>query len=173
MGWHLCNRFPCLYHFKENLDQLEIEFLKYQLVGVPTNVHYNSDGSNKRIDCVWFVLEPDYPNLAKVMLTMLVIPHSNAVAEIIFSLVRKNYTDFRPNMGVHLLESTLVIKLDNLAKDTPCFKKLFSSSFIKEAKSCTAKALKSGNRDPGIDVLDHDYNMNNINVANMNLLEPR
>ena len=76
------------------------------------------------------------------MITILVVPHSNADAERVFSLVRKNDTDFRPNLGVDLLESILVIKIDNLAKGIPCYKNTFSSKFLKRAKSSTYQNLK-------------------------------
>ena len=76
------------------------------------------------------------------MLAILVIPHSNSEAERVFSIVRKNDTAFRPNMGVDLLESLLITKIDNLAKGTPCYKKRYTPSFLSKAKSCTYNALK-------------------------------
>jgi len=74
------------------------------------------------------------------MLAILVIPHSNADAERVFSLVRRNDTDFRP-MGLHLLESSLVTKIDNLTKGIPCYEKNFSSKFLRKAKSSTYNHL--------------------------------
>lgn len=77
------------------------------------------------------------------MLAILVIPHSNSEAERVFSIVRKNDTAFRPTLGVDLLQSLLITKIDNLAKETPCFKKKYTSSFLRKAKSCTYNALKN------------------------------
>ena len=139
------------------------------MTGVPEEVHSNPDGSSKRVDGVWFYLEPDFPNLAKVMLTILVIPHSNADAERIFSLVRKNDIEFRPNMGLKLLESTLITKI-NISTDTPCFKKEFTKTFLKAAKSCTSIDLKKSNSSDdnhnGQILADQD-----INIVDMQILD--
>ena len=64
-------------------------------------------------------------------------------------------------MGVHLLESCLVTKLDNITKDTPCFKKEFTSKFIKKAKSCTYKDLKGSRQGPD----DNDIHVVDENIA--------
>ena len=76
------------------------------------------------------------------MLAILVIPHSNSEAERVFSIVRKNDTAFRSNLGVELLQSLLINKIENLATDTLCYKKKYSNSFLKKAKSSTYNALK-------------------------------
>ena len=72
--------------------------------------------------------------------------------------MRKNDIEFRPTMGVHLLESCLVTKIDNITKDTPCFKKEFTSKFIKKAKSCTYKDLKGSRQGPD----DNDIHLHSI-----------
>jgi hypothetical protein len=45
-----------------------------------------------------------------LMLGILVIPHSNADSERIFSQVRKNRTEIRPNLSVSTLSSLMVLK---------------------------------------------------------------
>ena len=113
------------------------------------------DIDTDRVDTMWLTLESTYPLLARVMLVILVIPHSNADAERVFSLVRKTDTEFRPNLGLRLLESTLVTIVDNIAKDTPCYKKKFSNEFLKIAKKSTYMGLKKDNEpedDPAIDI---------------------
>ena len=64
-------------------------------------------------------------------------------------------------MGVHLLESCLVTKIDIITKDTPCFKKEFTSKFIKKAKSCTYKDLKGSRQGPD----DNDIHVVDENIA--------
>ena len=145
---YFVDRFPCLHYMKPQLDVLQMEYLRYQVSPAP-------DIDIDRIDTMWMTLESSYPLLAKVMFVILVIPHSNADAERVFSLVRKTDTEFRPNLGLRLLESTLVTIVDNIAKDTPCYKKKFSNEFLKIAKKSTYMGLKKDNEpedDPAIDI---------------------
>ena len=51
--------------------------------------------------------------LFKVVKLALVLPHSNASEERVFSIVRKNKTKFRASMGFNTLGSTLTVKLAN------------------------------------------------------------
>ena len=52
--------------------------------------------------------------LAKVAMLVLVLPHSNASEERVFSMVTKNKTTFRPNLKLDgTLASILTIKLAN------------------------------------------------------------
>ena len=78
------------------------------------------------------------------MLSILVIPHSNAEAERVFSMVRKNDTAFRPTLGTEVLQSLMITKIDNVATETPCFKEKYSSEFFKEGQvkylQCTKKS---------------------------------
>ena len=52
--------------------------------------------------------------LFKVIKLVLVLPHSNASEERVFSIVRKNKTTFRASMGFNTLGSILTVKLGNL-----------------------------------------------------------
>ena len=61
-----------------------------------------------------------FRRLSKVAMLVLLIPHSNADEERIFSMVRKNKTQFRPSLGLDkTLPSILTVKL---ATEEPCFK---------------------------------------------------
>ena len=56
--------------------------------------------------------------LSKIAKLILVIPHSNAEEERVFSMVRKNKTPFRPNLDIErTLSSLLTVKL---ATNEPC-----------------------------------------------------
>lgn len=101
-----------------------------------------------RIDVVWSYLStlkaPDctllLPRLSKVAMLVLVIPHSNAQEERVFSMVRKNKTAFRPNLDPKgTLSSILTIKL---AQPEPAHKFEPTKELLKEAKSAIYLALQ-------------------------------
>lgn len=119
------------------LDQLEEEFAKYQ-VDPLTDAEKTID----RADIQWSQLARKYPRLARVMLGILTIPHSNASCERIFSLVRKNKTDFRPNLGQNSLEALLVEKVWNISEEMKCYERRFSKDVLRKMKSATCNALK-------------------------------
>ncbi|KAJ8033410.1 hypothetical protein HOLleu_23642 [Holothuria leucospilota] len=85
---------------KESMDQLESEFNQYQ---IDKNIVANKE---IRIDQQWHSIgqikdqatsEKKYPVLASVMKTVLLIFHSNADCERVFSVVKKNKTKQRAN----------------------------------------------------------------------------
>ena len=139
---YFVTRFPCLLGENVDKDKLEMEFAKYQVVDlsvVPVEA---------RVDKKWSIISeitdpatgaPAYPLLTQVMKGILVLPHSNAQCERAFSIVRKNKTDFRPNMSTATLQSLLIEKLCN--SDTPCFRRDFSTDFLKNAKKATYRSL--------------------------------
>ena len=74
-------------------------------------------------------------------------------------------------MGLHLLESTLITKINNISTDTPCFKKEFTDKFLKNAKSCTYIDFKKSNSS---DVTVNDQILtdeDNINIADIQTLD--
>ena len=83
-----------------------------------------------------------YKVLPSIMLAILIIPHSNASSERLFSLVRKNQTDFRSNLGIETLEALIVEKIKMFSSGETCFAKKISEKCLKEAKSCTKQNLK-------------------------------
>lgn len=95
-----------------SLDQLEKEFSLYQVTDV---AHLREE----RVDHWWVKIgqlkddlnnQPQFNNLAKFMLGILTLPHSSAHCERIFSMVRKNKTDFRASMQHKTLQSLIVLK---------------------------------------------------------------
>ncbi len=92
-------------------DFLEEEFANY-------HIDLTLFDTELRIDILWNQLSRKYPRLANVMLGILTIPHSNASCERIFSLVRKNKTDFRPNLSQNTLEALLVEKVFNNSRQS-------------------------------------------------------
>jgi hypothetical protein len=133
---------------EDGYDILEIEFLKYQVDKLPENIL-----KCERADVQWHQLGQmkdyeanlKYSNLSRVMLAILVIPHSNADSERVFSAVRRIQTEFRPNMGRELLESLVVCKSNMNSKGTACFEQKFSKVFLTKAKGATYQRLKTKN----------------------------
>ena len=63
---------------------------------------------------------PTFSRLSKIAKLVLVLPHSNAGEERVFSIIRKNKTPFRPNIGIDkTLPSLLTVEL---ATEEPCHK---------------------------------------------------
>ena len=109
-------RYPSLLPFSSpgDLNKLGEEFLDYQMMErteLPESVWKSAlvvDGKSQyyRMDEVWTYLSSmksvdgtlRFPMLTKVAQLVLVLPHSNAQEERVFSLVTKNKTMFRPNL---------------------------------------------------------------------------
>ena len=117
---------------------MELEFADYQsLQPIP---------KADRIDMTWVKIsqikdgEDEYcfRNLAKVMLGILTIPHSNASCERIFSCVRKNKTDQRASLGSDTLDALLVVK------STPgdAHTRNYASGKLQNLKSSYYRSLK-------------------------------
>ena len=115
----LVSRFSTLLPFQsyEDMDKLADEFVEFQLLedaSIPegvwnkatVSVDEGNDVAYHRMDVLWQYIStmklpcraPRFPMLSKVAMLVLVIPHSNAEEERIFSMVRKNKTAFRPSL---------------------------------------------------------------------------
>ena len=132
------------------MDTLEEEFLVYQTMArtdIPSHIWEESaviekdvDGGEAltyhRMDMIWGYLRDKLPNLSKVALSVLTIPHSNAAEERVFSLVRKNKTDFRANLDLETsLSSIMTIKMNRPASLQPCHKFKPTKELLKKCKA--------------------------------------
>jgi hAT family C-terminal dimerisation region len=120
-------KFPKVLDFSENdMDLLLEQFREYQLmedlndevISKVTVVEKFPDGSKRefvRMDMVWgLCIRQKLPLLFKVALVVFLLPHSNAEEERVFSMVRKNKTDFRASLQSDgTLSSILTVKLNN------------------------------------------------------------
>ena len=140
------------YETTSELDKLEAEFLDYQLMDkneIPGDVWDSAvtivDGVQKhyRMDKFWnyisSMVNPDgihrFHWLANVAKLVLILPHSNASEERVFSMVTKNKTIFRPNLQLDgTLASILTIKLAN---PEPCHKYEPEKVVLETAKKAT------------------------------------
>ena len=139
------------YEATAELDKLEEEFLDYQLMDntdIPNDVWDSAvtkvDEAQKhyRMDMIWNYLSsmtsPDgvlrFHRLARVAKLVLVLPHSNASEERVFSMVTKNKT-FRPNLKLDgTLSNILTVKLAN---PEPCHMYEPEKSVLETAKRAT------------------------------------
>lgn len=110
--------------------------------GVPSEFHY-------RVDVLWWYIAnmkmpetnvPRFRHLLKVAEVVLVLPHSNAEEERLFSIVRKNKTDSRSSMKLSgTLSSILAMKSSFPESSTPCSQWQPDDSLLKKAKSATVQ----------------------------------
>lgn len=78
---------------------------------------------------------PRLRNLSKVARTVLVIPHSNAEEERLFSMIRKSKTDSHSSLNI---DGTLSnIKLANSETTTPCYKWKPDNELLQSSKRAT------------------------------------
>ena len=132
------------------MDTLEEEFFVYQAMGeadIPTHICKESkvveklddDGTEvtyHRIDMIWGSLQEKLPNLSKVALAVLTIPHSNEGEERVFSMIKKNKTDFRSNLDLRRsLSSIMTIKMNKPANLLPCHRFKPSNSLLTKCKA--------------------------------------
>ena len=135
------------------MERVHEEFTEYQLLNdsdIPEDIWRKAtvveeeDGSTyHRMDIIWQYLStvraPDntlrFARLSNIAKLVLIVPHSNAEEERVFSMVRKNKTCFRPSLDPKgTLSSILTIKLaDNL----PAHVYQPSKEVLKKAKSAT------------------------------------
>ena len=82
-----------------------------------------------------------FEKLSQLMKALLLLPHSNADPERLFSTVRKIYTELRRQMDPSTLSFLLSVKVNH---DNPCYlnESLMSDAFIESAKSATQRSLQ-------------------------------
>ena len=133
------------------MDTLEEEFLVYQAMSeayIPAHIWKESKVEEKldndnaetvtyhRMDMIWGSLQEKLPNLSKVALGVLTIPHSNAGEERVFSTIRKNKTDFRSNLDLRSsLSSIMTIKMNKPEDLLPCHRFKPSKNLLSKCKA--------------------------------------
>jgi len=138
----LLKKFPVLKPV--DYDALQLQFLLYQIEALPEPIL-----TCTRPDEAWHMLSnlkdgegrPKFDQLAQLMKGILVIPHSNADSERVFSCVRKNRTEFRPTLGDGTLGSLLIEKQTMFASGRVCYKQQYPLKLIRAAKSATYTSL--------------------------------
>lgn len=135
------------HYMEESIDDLEIEFGNFQVDPL------ESVSLQQRSDEAWVAISQltdkssgenrlKYGNLAKVMLVILSLPHSNAEDERLFSLVRKNATEFRPNISTAVLSDVLTQKVYSQSKNFVCHKIVFDEKTLEKCKKAATNYNK-------------------------------
>lgn len=121
-------------------DKLHEEFTNYQSCELPQSVT-----DSNRADKQWNLLlnhtdkldnSTPFHHLARLATSVLSIPHSNASAERMFSLVRKNRTEARSSMSTETLDALLV----NKAKKG---RLTLTDQFLRKCKTATRDSLQA------------------------------
>ena len=126
------------FHYMEDkMDALEEEFGQFQVDPLESLV------LDQRVDTVWMEIsgikdkttgKEKYLYLSKIMVMILSLAHSNAEDERLFSLVRKNATDFRPNLSTQTLSDFLTQKMYSHAKKVVCHKMTLDDQLLVKCK---------------------------------------
>uniref|UniRef100_H3AC39 HAT C-terminal dimerisation domain-containing protein n=1 Tax=Latimeria chalumnae TaxID=7897 RepID=H3AC39_LATCH len=130
-------------------NELFMEFMLYTCPDLPT-----FSSQEDRIDKFWHqvsqLIEPatgqqQFRLLSQLAKYALLLPHSNAFCESIFSTVRKNTTEARSSLGIRNNLCTVMASKINVFKNTPCTVWSPSSDLIQscQKKKRTVKAPKS------------------------------
>ncbi|XP_048008269.1 uncharacterized protein LOC125243045 [Megalobrama amblycephala] len=139
---YFVERFPHLlpYHGPEEHDLLGEEFLNYQTMSII------SLQDETEMESFWAEMAnrkhkvtgaKEFERLAAVAKLVLVLPHANADAERVFSVVGLNKTKRRNSLALDgTLSSIMTIKMANLE---PCFKWEPPSDIIKASKKATGQ----------------------------------
>lgn len=140
---YMLTQFPNVLSSEES-ESIELEFSKYQFDDFDAC-------EDDRIDKFWHNISEirdvsgvkKYSALAKLMLTILLVPQSNAPTERVFSIIKKNKTDFRPNMNTDTLSSLMIEKMKQQSAGERCYDRKFSEAQLKAAKKSTWAHLTS------------------------------
>ena len=96
------------------------------------------DDKEYRMDVIWGYLKAKLPLLSEIALSVLVIPHSNAGEERVFSMIRKNKTEFRSRLQLGgSLNAIMRIKMSVPRELMPCYRWEPSHELLKKCKSAT------------------------------------
>lgn len=132
------------------LNELEEQFLQYQSLtenDIPDHVWDSASVSadepasadrHYRMDVLWGHLGTMFPQLSEIALSVLVIPHSNAVEERVFSMVRKNLNEFISRLEPSgSLNAIMRIKMSLPENLGACYKWKPSKELLKKCKTAT------------------------------------
>ena len=104
------HRFPVLLPPNASLHDLRVEYNTYQCTDITSCIEDRMDKTWASISRLTEGQEPIFKLLPQLMLNLLTIPHSSAHCERIFSLVRKNQTEFRSRLENSTLEALPIAK---------------------------------------------------------------
>lgn len=115
-----------------SLDSLQREFTTFLL---DDDVDDMEAVSGNSIIQFWIDRESTYPCLSAFIQALLVIPHSNAQSERVFSMLKKIFTEHRSSLSQESITSLLSIKLNN---PSCCFDTSISPEMLRKLKKSAA-----------------------------------
>ena len=102
-----------------------------------------SQSDHYHMDMVQGYLRQRFPLLSEIALAILAVPHSNAVDERVFSMIRENKTEFRSRLDLFKsLNSAMRVKMSLPEQFEPCYHWKLDKELLKKSKS----ACKAYNR---------------------------
>ena len=125
------------------LNTVEEEFMDYQALtkdDIPSSIWEAAEFSDNsyHVDVIWGYFKPWLPHLGEIAETVLVILHSNASEERVFSIIRKNKTKFRSCLELRRsLNSIMRIKMSPSESLLPYQEWKPSDELFKKCKSPT------------------------------------
>lgn len=141
------DRFTCLgLNSSEKLNCIQQEFIQYQIDDLTDEIL-----TSCKADRQWFLIGQlkdtsmniKYELLPKLMIAILVMFHSNADCERIFSFVTKTKTAHRSSMSIETLSDLLVQKQYMLANGVKCHEANQSDALLRQCKSATYMGMKT------------------------------
>lgn len=148
---YFAERFTCLgMQTAEKLDALQGEFVEYQVDSLSAEIT-----SCPRVDRQWYLFgllkdrnqNQRYPLLSSLVKALLVVFHSNADCERIFSFVTKTKTQFRASMTTETVQDLTVQKQFMAAVGKKCFEQEHSIELLKRCKGATYTDLSGKKKD--------------------------
>ena len=95
-----------------------------------------SQSDHYRMDMVWGYLRQRSPLRTEIALAILVVPHSNAANERVFSMIRKNKTKFRSRLDLSKsLNFVMRVKMSLPEQIQPCYRWKPDKELLKKCKS--------------------------------------
>ncbi|XP_070194698.1 uncharacterized protein [Littorina saxatilis] len=135
-------RFPVLIPEGTTRGEIEEEFADYQSTDITTCIDDRMDTTRGNIGPP--VNEEGqlmFKVLPRVMVSLLCILHSSAHCERVFSLVRKNKTEFRSRLGQESLEALVVAK----SRSGKAIERVYKQQDLKDYKSAYYRSLRANN----------------------------
>ena len=146
------NRYPAFFT-NLNLDDLHDEVVAYKtapclpaaVLKSATVTENNSKEEYLRMDVVWDHLSKakdvsgnlKFPIISKVAILVLTIPHSNADAERVFSIIGKNKIKSRADLAIEGTLASLTTCKVNQFFEIPCYQFKPSKEMLEKAKKAT------------------------------------
>jgi hypothetical protein len=142
---YIVNRFPFLRDLQapQEADKLQEEFVEYQTYAFPSALVEEKSDVKRWLHLAHLKTASGlmrFGRLYRVAQAILVIPHSNAQEEGLFSMIRKNLTDTRKSLDINsTLGNMLKVKLAQPDSEHPCYTQKPTTNMLAMAKKATKK----------------------------------